>query len=237
MYNKIFILLVFFYLPLDILALPDKDQFKYICILSKDSAIIQSDLLQSAIEHQTEGTVKRWLQKLPNTIKTSPLLFAVQNNADLSIVKTILKYIKLLKEDFYNIHDMYGASIISMATINNNIALVKLLLKYDVPLTWNANNFKESPLHIAAKYNYLELFKLMLAYTNKTLNIHSCDTNNLSPLSYLILNQQSSYVISLLFKYQPSYTIAYIGTKSYYKLAKCKNMNAVAETLDSLFQK
>jgi ankyrin repeat protein len=121
--------------------------------------------------------------------------------------------------------------------MNNDIVLVSLLLKYDVPLTWNANTFRESPLHIAAKHNYLALFKLMLAYTNKTLNIHSYDMDNFTPLSYLILNQQSAYVITLLFKYQPSYTVAYLGTKSYYKLAKCKNMNFVTETLDSLFKK
>ena len=237
MYNKISILLIFFFFTLNVLALPDKDQFKYICILSKDSPIIQSNLLQGSIEHQTETAVKRWLRKLPKTIKTSPLLFAIENNADLSIVKTILKYTKLLKETFHNIHDIDGTSIISIATMNNDIVLVSLLLKYDVPLTWNANTFRESPLHIAAKHNYLALFKLMLAYTNKTLNIHSYDMDNFTPLSYLILNQQSAYVITLLFKYQPSYTVAYLGTKSYYKLAKCKNMNFVTETLDSLFKK
>jgi hypothetical protein len=235
MHNKIFILLILFYYPLIVLALPTKDQFKYICLLSKDSPAIQSDILQSLIEHQTESTVKHWLQELPNSIKASPLLFAIENNANISIVAMILKYIKLLKLDFCNIYDTRGMSIISIATINKDVAMVKLLLKNNVPLIWDANNFRTSALHIATKYNYLEIFKLMVNYTSKSLNIHSYDIDKLTPLSYLILNQQTVCIITLLFKYLPSYTVAYLGTKSYYKLAKCNKMTSVIETLDSLF--
>jgi ankyrin repeat protein len=136
--------------------------------------IEENDILQNTTAHFLLHTAKKsnlqFYLEIKNKDKKTALSVACEHG-NIHLVKILL---------------LYGANIndympIHMAVKSGNIKIVQLLLEHHVKLTLT-NIYRETPLHIACKYNRTDILQILITRYNDNEDLEVRDCQGYTPL-------------------------------------------------------
>jgi ankyrin repeat protein len=190
--NTIKILLVLFTLLTTSLssALIATKEFKLLCNYSDKNKI--NNLTQELAQINADNFYS-WISNFDN-IYTSPLIYAVYKN-NIPIIKLLIDTCLKHRITYWEFLTHTGMSILSVAAREQHVEAVTLLLKYNHPVSMDkANN--TSALHQAAIKDNIVICRLIIAKDSNL--IHCKDIRQITPINYLIENNEAYYVLELL---------------------------------------